>query len=193
MTHAMTIPLAGAETRAVPSRFAAALEAEIGDVFRFARFLCRDEETARDLTQEVMLRALRREDEFRGERLRPYLFRIAVNAHKNRRRFNFVRRFVGSLDAAGPDGQAPLSERLGDPAAASDLSLEERQTRQQALVALTRVPEPFRTALVLRELHDMSYTEIAAALEVEVGTVRSRIARGREALRAAFHSGGTKE
>ena len=185
MTHAMSMPLTGAAA-AAPSRFAAALEAEIPELFRFARFLCRDEEEARDLTQEVMLRALRREDEFRGANLKPYLFRICVNARKNRRRFSFVRRFVSSLDAPGPGDSAPMSERLGDPAAGPELSLEERQTRLQALRALTAVPEPFRTTLVLRELHEMSYIEISLALEVEVGTVRSRIARGREALKAAF-------
>jgi len=67
-----------------------------------------------------------------------------------------------------------------------DSKIRAAQTRQQALRALGAVPEPFRTTLVLRELHEMSYVEISLALEVEVGTVRSRIARGREALKAAF-------
>jgi RNA polymerase sigma-70 factor (ECF subfamily) len=187
MTLAMSLPLTGA-AEAAPSRFARELEAEIPEVFRFARFLCRDEEEARDLTQEVMLRALRREAEFRGASLRPYLFRICVNARKNRRRFNFVRRFVGSLDQSGSDDLPPLSERLGDGADGPELQLERRQTKDRALQALAAVPEPFRTTLVLRELHEMSYVEISVALEVEVGTVRSRIARGREALKAAFFS-----
>ena len=185
MAHSMSTPLAGLAA-ADPDRFAAALEGEVEDLFRFCRFLCRDEEEARDLSQEVMLRALRRAKDFRGGILRPYLFRIAVNAHKNRRRFRFVRRFTASLDADGPGDLPPLSERIAadGPGAGETLELDEQ--KRFALLALDRVPEPFRTALALREIHDLSYAEIAEYLSVEVGTVRSRIARGRDALREAY-------
>ncbi len=186
MAAIMTHPLAGAADTPDADRFAAALEGELADLLRFCRFLCRDDEEARDLTQEVMLRALRRAGQFRGGALRPYLFRIAVNARKNRRRFSFVRRLTGSLDADGPGDLPPLGERLAAPGhgAADDLELDEQKRR--AMLALDRVPEPFRTALALREIHDLSYSEIADYLEIEVGTVRSRIARGRDALREAF-------
>ena len=186
MFATMALPIAGADARADADRFAAALEAELGDLLRFCRFLCRAEEEARDLVQEVALRALRRREEFQGDSLRPYLFRIAANAHKNRRRFAFVRRFTGSMDAPGPNDSPPLSERLAGRDTPADESLEAGQARGQALAALERVPEPFRTALALRELHDLSYAEIAETLGVEIGTVRSRIARGREALREEY-------
>ena len=160
-----------------------------GEVYALLHRLTEDAEEARDLTQETFLQAFRHVAQFRGDAdLRTWLYRIAVNQARNRWRWWRRRRrdATVSLDApVGPDSDAPLASRLSDRSGDGDpervtLRREREQALQAALRALAR---PYREAVVLRDVEGLSYEEVAAALGVNVGTVKSRLSRGRLELR----------
>ena len=137
-------------------------------------------EEADDMTQEVFLRAFRGLARFRGDAPpRAWLASIADNAVKNlyRAKSRFRRIFAGSAVAGGePDPPAPGA----DPEAAARAG----ESRHFVTEALKLLPVEFRMPVVLRDLEEWSYEEIAASLALPVGTVKSRIARGRGQLKA---------
>jgi RNA polymerase sigma-70 factor (ECF subfamily) len=150
-------------------------------VWRLARRLTTTEEEALDTTQEIFLRVWRGLPGFRGEaKLSTWVFQIAWNylrAH---------RRKVGrSLQIIGEDMNA--AQDLVDTAADSAPDPERRARATELLgrveVALERLPEHYRVVVWLRDGEDLSYQEIADALDVPIGTVRSRLARARAALK----------
>ena len=143
-------------------------------------------EEAADLTQETFLSALKAIKTFRGEsELKTWLFRIAVNHSRNRFRWWKRRKkdATVSLDAPIGDSDATVSEFIaGTEASAEDTVL--RHERESAIrKALVELPEIYREAIVLCDIEGLSYEEIASALEINIGTVKSRIARGRDELR----------
>jgi RNA polymerase sigma-70 factor (ECF subfamily) len=158
-----------------------------GDIYALLYRLTEDPEEARDLTQETFLQAFRSIAHFRGDAdLRTWLYRIAVNQARNRWRWWRRRRrgVTVSLDEPARDSEQPLSARLRDEGACDP----ERQTlaheRESAIVAaLSTIARPYREAVVLRDIEGLSYEEVAAALEISVGTVKSRLSRGRQELR----------
>jgi RNA polymerase sigma-70 factor (ECF subfamily) len=138
---------------------------------------------AADITQDVFLKAFRGIRGFRrGSSLKTWLYRIAVREALNHRRWLWRHhRQQASLDTEPSDGHAPIeieadSRTPFDEAASHEL----QQAVQQALCG---VPQVFRSAVILRDLEGMSYEEVAEVLEVSVGTVKSRILRGRRLLR----------
>jgi RNA polymerase sigma-70 factor (ECF subfamily) len=148
--------------------------------------LTQDAEEARDLTQETFLRALKAVKNFRGDAdLKTWLYRIAVNESRNRFRWWKRRRRekTVSLDHELKSGEQAIHETL--PGNSENPETETlRRERQTALRnALMKLPENFREAIILRDIQGMSYEEVAAALETNIGTIKSRIARGREELR----------
>jgi RNA polymerase sigma-70 factor (ECF subfamily) len=157
------------------------------DVYAFLIRLTEDTEEARDLTQETFLRALKSVKNFRGEAdLKTWLFRIAINESRNRFRWWKRRKsnMTVSLDAENPLSETALSETLASASAANPETETLRREREKALRrALTELPENFREAVILRDIEGFTYEEIAVALDANVGTVKSRIARGREELR----------
>lgn len=156
------------------------------DIYGLLFRLTQDPEEARDLTQETFLSALRAIRKFRGEAdLKTWLFRIAINESRNRFRWWKRRRrdVTISLDVPAAGGETPLSETFSSPAASPEetaLRLERQRLLRDALDGL---PEIYREAVVLCDIEGLSYEEIAQTLEVNLGTVKSRIARGREELR----------
>ncbi|MFN2597946.1 MAG: sigma-70 family RNA polymerase sigma factor [Pyrinomonadaceae bacterium] len=158
-----------------------------GDVYALLYRLTEDAEEARDLTQETFLQAFRSIAHFRGDAdLRTWLYRIAVNQARNRWRWWRRRRksVTFSLDEPARDSDQPLAARLRDERARDP----ERQTlaheRESAIVAaLQTLARPYREAVVLRDIEGMSYEEVAVALQISVGTVKSRLSRGRAELR----------
>ncbi|HEV2763585.1 MAG TPA: sigma-70 family RNA polymerase sigma factor [Pyrinomonadaceae bacterium] len=159
-----------------------------GDIYALLYRLTEDPEEARDLTQETFLQAFRSVAHFRGDSdLRTWLYRIAVNQARNRWRWWRRRRrdVTVSLDApVGDDNDTPLSARLrdsrsDDPEQAT-LARERERVLTTALRALSRA---YREVVVLRDIEGMSYEEVAAALDISVGTVKSRLSRGRLELR----------
>jgi RNA polymerase sigma-70 factor, ECF subfamily len=158
-----------------------------GDVYALLYRLTADTEDARDLTQETFLRAFQSIGRFRGEaNLKTWLYRIAINQARNRWRWWRRRRrdVTVSLDGSGrPDEQA-LTGRLRNEAAVDPeqetLAHErERQLRE----ALFDLRPSYREAVILRDVEGLSYEEIAATLQINIGTVKSRLSRGRLELR----------
>ena len=146
--------------------------------------LMNDPADAPDVVQEVFLKVFRNIGNFRGgSTLKTWIYRIAVNeAHNHRRWFSRHQRpeigFVAKDDSPGP-----REEMVADPGRSPfDLASNE-ETRVLVENALAELNPKFRAAVVLRDIEDLSYEEIAAVLEVSLGTVKSRILRGREALR----------
>src|SRR5213080_4410800 len=158
-----------------------------GDVYALLYRLTTDAEEARDLTQETFLRAFQSIDRFRGEAdLKTWIYRIAVNQARNRWRWWRRRRrdATVSLDANGERGEQPLAASLRDEDAANpeeETLAHERENRlREALLSLRRA---YREAVILRDVEGLSYEEVAATLKINIGTVKSRIARGRLELR----------
>ena len=153
-------------------------------VFHLALHLLSDHDEALDLSQEVFLNVFRTIGRFRGQSaLRTWIYRIVVNQARNRQRW-WRRRHRAE--------QVSLEERLethGDLPATSDLDEPDRMFGRKELAtrigdAVARLPFDQRSVIVLREIDGLSYDEIAFSLGVAVGTVKSRLTRAREALRA---------
>jgi len=153
-------------------------------VYALALRLLNDQSDACDVVQEVFLKVFRNIGSFRGQSsLKTWIYRITVNeAHNARRWFFRHRRREVELDDE-PEEARSLKEMLPDASRSPfDVVLDQEQ---QSLIeaALGRINPIFREAVVLRDLSDLSYEEIAEVLCVSLGTVKSRILRGREALR----------
>ena len=154
-------------------------------VFNLASRLLGDVEEARDLSQEVFLQVYRHLGRFEGRSsLKTWIYRIVVNLCHNRRRF-WKRRRVDkclALEDLTAAEEAKASAALGtgsDPF--SQLDRSERARRVQA--ALLEIPFHHRTVLILREVEGLSCDAIASTLGLPEGTVKSRLARARDALR----------
>lgn len=154
-------------------------------VFNLALHLLGSREEALDLSQDVFLRVFRTLPGFRGRSaLRTWIYRIVVNQSRNRLR-GWKRRFRGS--------QVSLDDHVeqhGDLVATRDAPPDRLLARKEAAAhlsqALDRLPFEQRTAVILREVEGLSYDEIAFSLGVVVGTVKSRLTRARQALRASL-------
>ncbi len=157
------------------------------DIYALLYRLTEDPEEARDLTQETFLQAFRAVAHFRGDAdLRTWLYRIAVNQARNRWRWWRRRRrnVTVSLDATDETHEQPLAAQLADERSINPeeatLAREREQILTQALRTLSRT---YREVVVLRDVEGLSYEEVAATLEISVGTVKSRLSRGRNELR----------
>lgn len=138
---------------------------------------------APDVVQEVFLKVFRKIDGFRGESsLKTWIYRIAVNEARNYHRwFGRHRRLEVDIEQAGTEPSQ--REWLPDPGPSPfDVALD-HETRELIEQALGKISPNYRAALVLREVEGLSYDEIAEVLEISLGTVKSRILRGRELLR----------
>ncbi|GAC1417241.1 MAG: RNA polymerase sigma factor RpoE [Acidobacteriaceae bacterium] len=145
---------------------------------------------ASDVTQEVFLKVFRSIRGFHGDAsLRTWLYRIAVHEASNQRRWwTRHRRQEVTIDSsmAGDDGdneQLSLAATLADRGSSPFDHAAQRQLRERVEAALREVPEAFRTVVVLREIEGFTYEEIAEILQTNLGTVKSRLTRGRAALR----------
>jgi len=157
-----------------------------GDVYAVLFRITENAEDAADLTQETFLSALRSIKSFRGEsELKTWLVRIAINHSRNRFRWwkRRKRSETISLDANIGESESPIGDSIaGTGETAEDAVLRlERETALRR--ALSDMPEHYREVIVLCDIEGMSYDEIASALEINIGTVKSRIARGRDELR----------
>lgn len=157
-----------------------------GDIHSLLYRLTQNAEEAADLTQDTFLKALRSLGGFRGDSgLKTWLFRIAINESRNRFRWWKRRRKDAtiSLDAVMGTGERTVSDTLADSGQSPEdtaLANEREYALQAALLDLADV---YREAVILCDIEGLSYEETAAALGVGIGTVKSRISRGREELR----------
>ncbi len=165
-------------------------------IFNIVSRLLDDPADAADVVQEVFLKVFRNVVAFRGESsIKTWIYRIAVNEARNQRRwFSRHRRQEVNLETGEPgDFQAGNQKNyqsfLPDPGRSPfDVTLD-HETQGLIEAALAQVNPKFRAALVLREIEGLSYEEIADILEISLGTVKSRILRGRDALKKHLTGG----
>ena len=166
-------------------------------VYALAFRILNDREDARDVAQETFLKVFRHFERFRGDAsLKTWICKIAINQARTTDRWwrRRSRAETVSLDepiAAVPDSEERLQSdfipsRDASPEAVAIRSERARQIEQ----ALARLKKDFRVAVLLRDLEGLAYDEIAYALGISVGTVKSRIARGREMLRVELEKAG---
>ena len=158
-----------------------------GDVYALLFRLTSDSEEARDLTQETFLRAFQNINRFRGDAsLKTWIYRIAINQARNRWRWwrRRKRDVTVSLDATDDQRDRPLAATLPSD---NSLSPEEetlaKEREAQLRSALLGLRSSYREAVILRDVEGFSYEEIAGTLQISIGTVKSRISRGRLELR----------
>jgi RNA polymerase sigma-70 factor (ECF subfamily) len=169
------------------SAFERLVQERSGEIYGLLYRLTESREEAKDLTQETFLRAFQNITSFRGESdLRTWIYRIAINQARNRWRWWRRRRrdATFSLDSTDDPGRLSLlatlkSEKARDPEQ-DTLAHEREVVLKKALSTLRRV---YREAVVLRDIEGFAYEEIAVALDISIGTVKSRLARGRQELR----------
>jgi RNA polymerase sigma-70 factor (ECF subfamily) len=164
-------------------RFRDAALPHLDAVYTLARYLMRSPADAEDAVQECYLRALRHFDGFRGTEIKPWLMAILRNVC----RAEFARRAGTAVnddaDADAAEGSEPLWQEALPSAETQMLRQGNTETIRRLVAAL---PDPFREAIVLREINDLSYRDIADVVGAPVGTVMSRLARARAMLREAW-------
>jgi RNA polymerase sigma-70 factor, ECF subfamily len=148
-----------------------------------------DPADAADTTQDVFLKVFRGMKHFHGESsLKTWIYRIALHEAANRKRWWFRHKgHETSIEPAESNGFAggdeAMQNALTDTNDSPFDSLAHREVQQRVDAELRKVSEPYRTALILRDLEEMSYEEIAEVLQISLGTVKSRLTRGRQALK----------
>jgi RNA polymerase sigma-70 factor (ECF subfamily) len=165
-----------------PQRFAAAVLPHLGAACNLARWLVRDAQDAQDVVQDAMLRALRHFDGLRGGDARPWLLAIVRNAA------------FAWLGARRP-GEIALEDDEVDAALAADAppgdpeALAIRDARRREIdAAIAALPIALREVIVLRELEELPYRDIARIADVPIGTVMSRLSRARRQLALALRA-----
>jgi len=158
-----------------------------GEIYGLLYRLTENAEEARDLTQETFLRAFQSIRSFRGDSdLRTWIYRIAINQARNRWRWWRRRRrdSTVSIDSTDENGKPALVATLKADNVQSPeqdtLAHERERILRNALKGLRRV---YRETVILRDIEGFAYEEIAVALDISIGTVKSRLARGRQELR----------
>ncbi len=146
-----------------------------------------DPADAADTTQDVFLKVFRGMKHFHGESsLKTWIYRIALHEAANRRRWWFRHKAketsIEPVEAEG-EGTGAMQMALTDHADSPFENVAHHEVQKRVEEELQKLPELYRTTLILRDLEDMSYEEIAEVLEISLGTVKSRLTRGREALR----------
>jgi RNA polymerase sigma-70 factor (ECF subfamily) len=151
-------------------------------VYGTALRLTRSRDEAEDLAQEAMVRAYEAFDRFDGTNFKAWMLRIVTNLFINRYRQRQRGPQLGSLDEEG------VVEPVSAESEVPDRQLFDNLVSAEVEEALAKVPEDFRMAVILSDIEGLSYQEIADATEVPIGTVRSRLARGRSLLRKMLES-----
>jgi RNA polymerase sigma-70 factor (ECF subfamily) len=161
-----------------PEAFAEVYREYESTVYNLALRMAGDPFDAADLTQDAFLRIHRHLGKFRGRSsLKTWIFRVALNHCRSR----LGRRRLPTRSLEPEEGE--LAPQIPDPRRTPEERALARDEGRRVAAALARIPIQFREAVVLRDLQELTYEEIAEVLGVRIGTVRSRIARGRRRLR----------
>lgn len=164
-------------------RFRQALLPHLDAAYGFARYLCRDATAAEDLVQDAYLKAFRSFPGYRGGDPKAWLFAIVRTTFLSSTRRRRV--WDAAIGEAIPDAEEAVSE-----AATPEEELVRSADLADLRQAVDGLPDPFRETLVLRELQEMSYREIAEITGAPIGTVMSRLARARSMLTRALGGPG---
>lgn len=178
---------AGASARAAEAertrQFRETILPHLDGAYNFARYLSRDAVAAEDIVQEAFLRAFRAFGNFRGGAPKAWLFAIVRNCFLDwaAGRSGHDRMLVD--EGALTEGQAQALANIADPDQDDpEVALLRRREAETVRAVIANLPEPFRETLVLREMEELSYREIAALTAAPIGTVMSRLARARQML-----------
>ena len=157
-------------------------------IYSLVHRIVADPADAADTTQEVFLKVFRGMKHFHGESsLKTWIYRIAVHEASNRRRWWFRHKAKETSIEPNQDdrrlGAAGMRDSLMDESESPFDMVVHEEIRQRVEEELRQISEPYRTTVILRDLEEMSYEEIAEITDVSLGTVKSRLTRGREALR----------
>ena len=164
-------------------RFDQILSMHLEAAYDLARWLTRDEPNAQDVVQEACLRAFKFLDGFRGGNARSWLLAIVRNTYYSWLEKHRSQALSVTLDEEYLDAdESALHNGHHEDSNDVDRVLREADCRRIINEGLEKIPAEFREAIVLRELEDMSYKEIAVVMNVPLGTVMSRLARGRKLL-----------
>jgi RNA polymerase sigma-70 factor, ECF subfamily len=146
-----------------------------------------DPTDAADTTQEVFLKVFRGMKNFNGDcSLKTWLYRIAIHEASNQRRWWFRHKSKETSMEAREDDEGNnfgLGDVLADPGDSPLEHLAHKEIKLRVEAELKQIAEPYRTTLVLRDIEGLAYEEIAEVLQISLGTVKSRLIRGRDALR----------
>ena len=148
--------------------------------YNLARWLVRNDHDAEDIVQESFLKAYKAQDSFRGGESRTWMLSIVRNTA-----LDFLRRHKSGV--ATPLGEQEPEDQSPDP----ERRLLEQSRREQVRQAISHLESEFREVIVLREIEGLAYKEIASVLNIPMGTVMSRLSRGRNLL--LLELGGAKE
>lgn len=163
-------------------RFRELMLPHLDAVYNLARYLANDPAAAEDVVQDTFLRAFRSFDSYRGGPPRAWLFAILRNSWRDRVGEQLRRERIVLSEAALSDAQAEAVAAIPADADTPEESLARTREIDTVRGVVAALPEPFRETLILREMEDMSYREIASVTGVPIGTVMSRLARAREML-----------
>jgi RNA polymerase sigma factor (sigma-70 family) len=167
------------------NRFNQLVVPHLDAAYNYARWLTRNGPDAEDVAHEAMLRALQFFDSFNREQVRPWLLTIVRNTFYTWLRKN------RPLELTEPfnDDREAVEGQSADPRDIAIINADRRELAQ----AIERLPREYREPIILREMEDLSYQEIAQILEVPIGTVMSRLARARKRLADAIAGGQRKD
>ena len=164
-----------------PERFKALALPYLDDVYTLARYLMRNASDADDAVQESFLRAFRHFDTFRGGPIKPWLLAILRNVCHAAYAGNA--RLIFTTDSGAGDQTPPVWCEDAD---TPEQMLVRRHNSDTMRRLIGTLPAEFKEVIVLREINDLSYRDIATVIEAPIGTVMSRLARGRKLLREAW-------
>jgi RNA polymerase sigma factor (sigma-70 family) len=192
---ARALPMAGEATRAeagaadVSDRFREVILPHIDAAHNLARFLSRDADAAQDIVQDAFLRAYRSFAGYRGGEPRAWILAIVRNCHldwRARRGRIASHEVEDAVVADGADGAVAPGSALVAGQETPETALVRRGEAEAVRAVLERLPDDLREVIVLRDLEELSYREIADVMGTPIGTVMSRLSRGRKLFREAW-------
>lgn len=187
----MAVGIRANEDHGRASRFRDLALPLLDDVYTLARYLLGSAADADDAVQECYLRAYRHFDTYRGPQIKPWLFAILRNVcHSARARSAAAPQAAGSMSEDVDEAVVPVWNEAPETPESQILRRHDADTIRTLVAAL---PPAFREVIVLREIEDLSYREIADVVGAPVGTVMSRLARARAMLRTAWLAADGKE
>jgi RNA polymerase sigma-70 factor (ECF subfamily) len=164
------------------SRFRQLIVPHLDGAYNLACYLTRDPVLSEDVVQDAFVRAFRAFDQFRGASPRAWLFAIVRNCCRTAQSTQKGLLSLVVHDSGLGDETGAMSMEQADPSPTPEEEVIHRTEIDRLTAAIEAMPDPFREAIVLRDIEDLSYAEIAEVTGVPVGTVMSRLSRGRAML-----------